>query len=600
MTSRYTFDNYYAHKGNRVALLAAKKIVDFPGEIFNPFYVYGVEGSGKTHLLNALNDELSKKFATNFLPVRDFERGLEEERIFDSPLIVDDVHTIRDDYKERLELFVERAVSADIQVCFAADVAPQQIKDFSPRLCSLIESGLVSELSLPELSDRIYIIKKKAEGSGIIIPDDFAEALAQMVTGSVNMINKVVSRIVTYASLGNLPTDIDSVRSLLSEFYPKGKACSVPTVLDKIRRNDLFELRSSDSNDLRTEYDEKTHIWELKGLDVSLLKECGSCDEVQLRNTYHDYVQRVRRLFELQEILHDRKEELDNAEAVEIESMIFDPQKIAQIEELLHATARTPETFGGLDSFIVGDCNREAYQTIHDEVLGKLGANNPCFIVGAKGTGKTYLLQAICDELVSHDKHVVFVDLRDSSIDTDWKDTDKYDALVLDNLEAVFFETGKVAEIFSVVDACVGTHKQIFASVAPPLGDLPEAIKDLLDTGLVVELASLSADVVREYIRKNMPREAPGIIEQLPDFNSYYELDSFLQRSGEGESVVVSLGLPGEEIPEEVEAYDSVKSAEPVGPAPSMVTAKPKPVDISGEQNFMIPDVQAELIEENF
>jgi len=77
MIRSYTFDNFCTYKGNEVAFLAAKKITELPGEVFNPFYVYGNGGLGKTHLLRAINNVLSKRYTTLFLSVSEFERRVE-------------------------------------------------------------------------------------------------------------------------------------------------------------------------------------------------------------------------------------------------------------------------------------------------------------------------------------------------------------------------------------------------------------------------------------------------------------------------------------------------------------------------------------------
>ena len=172
MTRDYTFENFHMCEGNKVAFLAAKKVVELPGEVFNPFYVYGAEGLGKTHLLRAINGDLSKRFTTLFLSVEAFEKSIEEHREFDSPLIVDDIHLIRDDYKEVLREIVERALTNNIQLCFSADAAPQAIRNFDPKLCSLIESGLICELQPLDGQARIEMIRMKADEAGIILSDE--------------------------------------------------------------------------------------------------------------------------------------------------------------------------------------------------------------------------------------------------------------------------------------------------------------------------------------------------------------------------------------------------------------------------------------------
>jgi len=84
------FENFYVYEGNKVAFLAAQKVIEFPGELFNPLYVYGGTGLGKTHLLWALYTELSKKFEVLFFSAKEFEKYLDETKDFNTPIIVDD------------------------------------------------------------------------------------------------------------------------------------------------------------------------------------------------------------------------------------------------------------------------------------------------------------------------------------------------------------------------------------------------------------------------------------------------------------------------------------------------------------------------------
>jgi chromosomal replication initiation ATPase DnaA len=604
MSYSHTLENFYTHKGNEVAFLAAKKIVELPGEVFNPFYVYGAEGLGKTHLLNAIDNELNKKSATLFLSVKEFEKRIDENASFDSPLIVDDIHTIRDDYRSRLLDVVEQAVADNVQVCFSANVAPQDISDFSPTLCSLIESGLICDLQPALQKDRVELIKKKAEDAGIILPDDLVETLAQVGSGSLTTIVNMINRLITFSSLGNLPSDIDTIKSMLEEFYPKKKVCPIPSVLGMLKSDDIWELVGTASGDLRGEYEKKIYAWELKGFNVSLLKDQKSRDETQLKQAYEDFVGRVRKLIELQRIFHDDLHEGDRLEVMRIESLLFDPRKVGEIERLLASSDkddRNAKTYRKFSEFLFGACNREAWNTYHDEVLENLGTHNPCFVFGAKGTGKTFFLEAICDDLLSREKAVAFCNLanRDATLNVD--DMERNDVLVLDDFHSIVEEESRMNNIMAVVEMCMQSNKQVFIGSVSWEEDLPDRIKSIMDKGLRLELGKPSSDVVVEYLHKHLPNEAAEIIERgLPEFVSFYDIDYYIQSSDQPEHSVVPLGLPGEDSPVgKEEPVVEVEAVSVDGVGVQLVLARGS-VNIEDESKYVMPEGSAELIEEKF
>jgi hypothetical protein len=349
MARDYTFENFHMYEGNKVACLAAKKVIELPGEIFNPFYVYGAEGLGKTHLLRAINNDLSRRFTTLFLSVDAFEKIIEENRGLDSPLIVDDLHLMHDDYKERLQDIVERALTDNIQLCFSADAPPHAIRNFSPKLCSLIESGLICELQPPDGQARIEVIRMKADEAGIILSDEVTSELAHVATGSVTMLENMISRLVTYSSMGNLPIDTDSIRLILKESYPKKKGLYVSSILKEINKKEFWMLSDIGGHDLRDEYELRMHLFEMKGFDVASLRERSGGDDDELKHAYEDFTERVRRLLKLQSLFINIDREKNPVEAMKIESMLFDPARVEDIEKMVRSFSEDIEFLGTSD-----------------------------------------------------------------------------------------------------------------------------------------------------------------------------------------------------------------------------------------------------------
>jgi chromosomal replication initiation ATPase DnaA len=605
MIRSYTFDNFYTYKGNEVAFLAAKKIVELPGEVFNPFYVYGDDGLGKTHLLNAINHVLRKRYATLLLSVREFERRIETNASFDSPVIVDDIHLIHDDYLDKMQEIMERAVASDIQICLSSVAAPRAAEKFSAKFCSLMESGLVCNVCPPEKAARLEIIMKKAEEAGTILTDDVAAAFADAPAGSIKTIEDMIDRLVAYASLGDLPSDIDRVQLIIKEFFPKERSCVSRAVLADTTREDLGELVSKDRAGLQEEYERKTHIWETKGFNVALLKKSAASDEPSLRDAYDDYMKRIHRLFHFQRAFQNIDREKHPVEAMQIESMLFDPDKLSEIEKIIASLDQIPKpskSYRKFSDFIVGSCNREARCVYQDKVVSDLGKHNPLIIIGAAGTGKTHFLEAVCDDLLSRGKAVLFHDLAFSEKLGPDADREKYDCLVLDNFQAILDDHGYLRDVLAVIDSFMQADKQVFIGSIPPpeQSPFPADAQEIFDRGLSVELGRPSVDVAGGYIRARMPEQTDDMIEQgIPEFASFYEIEYYLDSYAKDENVIVPLGLPGEHVAQPEAAAPPISDLSISEDAAGELSKKGR-ADSTPDLNYMIPDAQDELIDERF
>ena len=237
MKREINFENFYVYDGNKVAYLAAQKVVEFPGELFNPLYIYGGTGLGKTHLLWTIYSELNKKSKTLFFSAKDFEKYVEETSDFDTPLIVDDFHTISQEYHEVILGIIDAFLASNTQICFSGNAAPRELKNVDARLLSRLEGGLVCDLQPPKEIALVDMIKKKSGEAGILLPDEVALEVAQISTGSIRVIEGMINRLIAYSSLGNLSFDINSIRMILKDFYPKGIYSPVSSLLEELKKD---------------------------------------------------------------------------------------------------------------------------------------------------------------------------------------------------------------------------------------------------------------------------------------------------------------------------------------------------------------------------
>jgi chromosomal replication initiation ATPase DnaA len=499
---------------------------------------------------------------------------------------------------------VERAVSDNVQICFSADVAPQDISNFSPTLCSLIESGLICDLQPALHKDRVALIRKKAEDAGIILPDDLAENLAQVGTGSITTIMNMIDRLITFSSLGNLPSDVDTIKSILAEFYPRQKVCPIPSVLGMLKTDDIWQLVSPNPTDLKSEYEKKICAWELKGFDVSMLRDNMSLDGAQLKQAYDDFTARIRRLSELQRIFYNEPHGENRVDSIGIESLLFNSRKVEEVEKMFVSSDKEVQSAQAgrkFSKFLLGACNREAWHTYHDEVLESLGTYNPCFVLGAKGTGKTFFLEAIYDDLLSRGKAVAFRTLSDKEARIDVGDMQGNDVLILDDFHLIREDESRLNSIATVIEICMQSNKQVFIGSVPWEDDVPNRVESIMAKGLSIELAEPSTDVVIEYLQKNLPDEADEIISRgLPEFASFYDIDYYMQSSTQSEPLVVPLGLPGEDSPV-VKEVPVVKTAaaSPKATGGQLILER-GPIDIDDDKRYMMLEGSSELIEERF
>lgn len=590
MKRELSFENFYVYEGNKVAYLAAQKIVELPGELFNPLYIHSGTGLGKTHLLWALSHAIKDKHPARFFSAKEFEKYLDETKTFDMALLVDDLHTIARQCHESILGIIDTLLANNKQICFSGNVAPRQLQNIDPRLLSRLEGGLVCDIVPPKEMALVEMIKNKSGEAGIILPDEIALELAQISTGSIRAIEGMINRLVAYSSLGSVTLDIDSVRMILKEFYPKGIYSPVSSLLEELKKNASDVLKDlSEKVDVHEEYREKIYVWEMKGFDTSSLRSLLDGDVELLKHEYDDFINKVERLIALQREFGALDTRQFPEEAMKIESMLFSPDRVEEIEELIvvikHGAAK--EVDKSFKTYIIGESNKNVFDIYEQHVLPNLGKKyNPFIIYGKDGTGKTRFLEAVGCEFSSQEMSVVLLNLADVDDIVKLDDTGEYDVLLLDNFHNTFCVAQELRKkIFDTILQNVQAGKPVFYSskTFPTDVSLSDDEKSVFEYGIETELKPPTAEMAKRYIQSKVSSsQAERIIDKgLPSFSSFYDIDTFLGAAGEteegkeskegkeeeitftipdkesvtsaGEGDLVSLGLPGEEQQKEKE-----------------------------------------------
>jgi chromosomal replication initiator protein len=237
---RYTFSNFIVGSANRLAHAASLSVAERPGHAYNPLFLYGGVGLGKTHLMHAIGNQVIAKFprkrvvyATSEKFTNEFIASIQQGKIDEfraryrriDLLLIDDIQFIADKERTQEEFFhTFNAIHEDgKQIVLSSDRPPKAILTLEERLRSRFEWGLIADLTAPDLETRIAILRAKAEEGAVPITSDVIEFIARKVVSNIRELEGALNRIVAYASMGAMPINIELAQAVLSNvlYNPK-------------------------------------------------------------------------------------------------------------------------------------------------------------------------------------------------------------------------------------------------------------------------------------------------------------------------------------------------------------------------------------------
>ncbi|HZS25206.1 MAG TPA: chromosomal replication initiator protein DnaA [Gaiellaceae bacterium] len=243
--SKYTFDSFVIGSSNRFAHAAALAVAEAPAQAYNPLFIYGSTGLGKTHLLQAVaqyvsehTGELSVRYITSETFMNDFINSLRDKRIegfkqryrtYDV-LLIDDVQFF--EHKERIqeEFFhtFNSLYEAGSQIVMSSDRPPRDIATLEARLRSRFEWGLITDIQPPDLETRIAILRKKVKTDGIHVTDpQVLTFIAGRVSTNIRELEGALTRVVAFSSLTGRAMSVDLAQDVLKDVFPQGEAAEV-------------------------------------------------------------------------------------------------------------------------------------------------------------------------------------------------------------------------------------------------------------------------------------------------------------------------------------------------------------------------------------
>ena len=240
LNPRYTFSNFIVGSANRLAHAASLSVAERPGHAYNPLFLYGGVGLGKTHLMHAIGNQVIAKFprkrvvyATSEKFTNEFITSIQQGKIDEfraryrriDLLLIDDIQFIADKERTQEEFFhTFNTIHEDgKQIVLSSDRPPKAILTLEERLRSRFEWGLIADLTAPDLETRIAILRAKAEEGAVPITSDVIEFIARKVVSNIRELEGALNRMVAYASMGAMPIGIELAQAVLSNvlYNPK-------------------------------------------------------------------------------------------------------------------------------------------------------------------------------------------------------------------------------------------------------------------------------------------------------------------------------------------------------------------------------------------
>lgn len=288
LNPRYVFDSFIVGAFNELAYTAAKAVVEKP-VLYNPLFIYGGTGLGKTHLIQAVGNEIknksnkkvfyitSEKFtiecinATNSGQIAKASFFKEKYRKYDV-LIIDDVQFFSGKERTQEELFhlFNELYNNNKQIIFSSDKHPTYIPNLEERLKSRFSAGMTVDVSLPEYESRLAILKAKLNGSDISFPGEIIDYIASFIQGNIRELEGGLNAIICQSQLKNRDLTLSEVKSLIKNNIKPKKSVSVKEVVkivsdfygvdegsvyEKTRRKDIVKPRQISMYILREDFD---------------------------------------------------------------------------------------------------------------------------------------------------------------------------------------------------------------------------------------------------------------------------------------------------------------------------------------------------------
>ena len=513
---RLRFDSLVVGAGNRLAVAAARAVAESPGAVYNPLFIYGGTGLGKTHLLCAVGHlaaALQPQLEIEYLSLDEFVEQLHAsvsagqmdafsrryERV--GLLLIDDVQFLtgrRETQAELLRLF-ERMQAAGGQVVLTSDRPPAEIPDVDERLISRLSGGLIADVTAPDYETRVAILRANCEERHLEFTNGVLEELARFNFNNVRALQGALNRLVVAEAVS---ADEEPSAKTVQKPAPKER----PTGEFESFLSEVTTVVQQQVESWQARLREAIAYWNGEGYRTAVLARALTLtkapDVAGLLSTFTAAVEHLRDL---------ERAAADVDLALGSDPVFRDPERMAAAEDLVERALAGETPPGGpspaftRDAFEMGTSNQLAVHAA-DAVIASPGVKyNPLLIHGASGVGKTHLLHAIGNALVlARGSRLVvacvhaqqFIDELITSIQGGtierWRARYRsVDALLIDDVHFIADKERTQDELFLLFNEIVNAGKQVvLTSDQPPsvIPDLEARLRSRFEGGLVVPI----------------------------------------------------------------------------------------------------------------
>ena len=294
LNPRYTFDKFVVSSCNQFSHAAAIAVAEQPSRAYNPLYVYGGVGLGKTHLMQAIGNRLAQRggarmrylsteqFMNELINAIRFERTLEFKDRYRNVdvLLIDDIQFLAGKERTQEEFFhtFNALHDAQKQIVITSDCPPRAIPTLEDRLRSRFEWGLIADIQPPDLETKIAILRKKAEADGVVVPDDVALFIATNSKSNIRELEGSLIRVIAYASMAGSELTLDlateTLQDLLVVETPAVTVESIQKLVSNHYNLKVTELKSK-NNSQHVAFPRQVAMYLCKRMTESSLPEIG-------------------------------------------------------------------------------------------------------------------------------------------------------------------------------------------------------------------------------------------------------------------------------------------------------------------------------------